>query len=84
MIIKSMHVKRLMLKGTDLEKSTIRIVTRYAGSGNDMECLCCSTKFKFNTNPGFYKGHYELLNYTYVPLSWIRDVLEVDIKKYIN
>jgi hypothetical protein len=74
---------RFMLRGEDIERSTIRIVTRYAGSGNDMECLCCDTKFKFNVNPGFYKGHYELLNYVYVPISWVRDVLGVDITKYI-
>ncbi len=74
---------RFMFKEEDIKKSTIRIVTRYAGSGYDMECLCCGANFKFNLNPGFYKGHYELLNYVYVPLSWVRDVLGVDITKYI-
>ena len=67
----------------DIERSTIRIVARYAGSGNDMECLCCGSKFKFNINKGFL-ANYPLLNYTYIPLSWVRDVLKVDIKKYVN
>ena len=70
---------RHMLKDDDKERSSFVIITTYAGSGVDLKCLCCQENFNFCTGRSLWKQE----NCVSVPLGFIRDVLLVDINKYM-
>lgn len=60
-----------------IPQSTMRIIVTYAGSGYDLECLACRTKFHFCGNRGMF-GTYELDNYVFVPRSWATEKLGIE------
>jgi len=51
------------------EKSSFKILIQYAGSGVDLQCLCCNTSFKFCGDRGFF-GNYKLMNHVWVTQEW--------------
>lgn len=50
-------------------KSSFKILVEYAGSGVDLQCLCCNTSFKFCGNKGMF-GNYKLKNHVWVTQEW--------------
>ena len=70
---------RHMLNDDDKKRSSFVIITTCEGSGVYLTCLCCQKKFKFCTGRSLWKQE----NCIPVPLGFVRDVLRVDINKYI-
>ena len=74
---------KFMLDSKDKELSSFVVVETYAGSGVDLECLCCRHTFKF------CHGHYSFLSYpkqncVTISFEWAKVELlgDVDISKY--
>lgn len=71
---------RFMLNDDYKAKSSFVVTTTYASSGKDLKCLCCQTEFKFCAENFFH----DKKNCIYVPLTFCRDSLEIDISKYVS
>jgi hypothetical protein len=51
------------------EKSSFKILQEYCGSGIDLQCLCCKTKFKFSAHNGTFQ-FYPKQNHVWVSKEW--------------
>lgn len=61
-------------------KSSFVVMATNASSGCKLKCLCCQTEFDFCTGNFLH----DKKNCIYVPLTFCRDSLEVDISKYVK